>query len=45
MSYMMITTHFIDSEWCLNRRIISFSVIEVHIGKSIDKKIVACLQD
>ena len=45
MSYMVITTHFIDSYWCLNRRIISFSAIEDHRGKSIGKTIVACLQD
>ncbi|KAH9672274.1 zinc finger BED domain-containing protein DAYSLEEPER [Citrus sinensis] len=38
-------THFIDSNWCLNRRIISFSAVEDHRGKSIGKKIVACLQD
>ncbi|KAH9705268.1 BED-type domain-containing protein [Citrus sinensis] len=37
MSYMVITTHFIDSYWCLNRRIISFSAIEDHRGKSIVK--------
>ena len=45
MSYMVITTHFIDSDWCLNGRIISFSVIKNHRGKLIGKKIVACLQD
>ncbi|KAH9650294.1 BED-type domain-containing protein [Citrus sinensis] len=45
MSYIVITAHFIDSDWCLNRRIISFSVIEDHRGKTIGKKIVACLQD
>lgn len=37
--------HFIDSDWCLNIRIINFSVIEDHRGKMIDKKIIACLQD
>ncbi|KAH9672273.1 zinc finger BED domain-containing protein DAYSLEEPER [Citrus sinensis] len=42
---MVITAHFIDSNWCLNRRIISFSAVEDHRGKSIGKKIVACLQD
>ncbi|KAH9687240.1 putative AC transposase [Citrus sinensis] len=45
MSYMVITAHFIDSDLCLNMRIISFSAIEDHRGKSIGKKIVACLQD
>ncbi|KAH9744069.1 BED-type domain-containing protein [Citrus sinensis] len=45
MSYMVITAHFIDSDWCLNKRIINFSAIEDHKGKSIGKKIVACLQD
>ena len=41
----MITIHSIDSDWSLNRRIITFSVIEDHSGKSIGKKIVACLYD
>lgn len=41
ISYMVITAHFIDSD--LNRRIISFSAIEDHRGKSIGKNIVACL--
>ena len=45
MSYIVITTHFIDSDWCLNMRIISFSVIEDHRRKSIAKKIMTCLQD
>ncbi|KAH9651254.1 BED-type domain-containing protein [Citrus sinensis] len=43
MSYMVITAHFIDSDWCLHRKIISFSVIEDHKGKSIGKKIESCL--
>ena len=43
MSYMMITTHFIDSDWCLNMRIISFSAIKNYRGKSIGKKIVTYL--
>ena len=42
---MVITTDFIDNDWCLNMRIISFSVIEDHRGKSIGKKIMACLQN
>ena len=45
MSYMVITVHFIDSDWYLNMGIISFSAIEDHIRKSIGKKIVACLLD
>ena len=43
MSYTMITSHFIDSDWCLNKRITSFSMIENHKGKKIGKKIIACL--
>ncbi|KAH9648097.1 Dimer Tnp hAT domain-containing protein [Citrus sinensis] len=35
MSYMVIIAHFIDSYWCLNMRIISFSAIEDHRGKLI----------
>ncbi|KAH9679903.1 BED-type domain-containing protein [Citrus sinensis] len=45
MSYMVITTHFIDSDWCLIKRIISFNAIKDHRGKSIGKKIMACLQN
>ncbi|KAH9762815.1 hypothetical protein KPL70_000946 [Citrus sinensis] len=43
MSYMVIISHFIDSDWCLHRKIISFSIMEDHKGKSIGKKIEACL--
>lgn len=38
MSYMVITAHFIDNDWCLNRRIISFSLVEDHRRKTIGKK-------
>ena len=42
---MVITTHFIDNNWCLTMRIISFRMIEDHRGKTISKKIVTCLQN
>ena len=40
---MVIIAHFINSDWCLNERIISFNMIEDHREKSIRKKIVAYL--
>ena len=43
MSYMVIITHFIDIDWCLNKRIISFRVVEDHKEKTIGKKIEAYL--
>ncbi|KAH9724680.1 BED-type domain-containing protein [Citrus sinensis] len=43
MSYMVVTIHFIDSDWCLHRKILSFSVIKDYKGKLIGKKIEACL--
>lgn len=45
MSYIVITAHFINDHWCLNRKIIGFSVTEDHRRKMIHKKIIACLQD
>lgn len=27
MSYIVITTHFIDSNWCLNMKIIELSIL------------------
>ena len=45
MSYMVITTHFIDSDWCLHKKIINFSVIEDHKRKSIGKKIETFLRE
>ncbi|BFG20774.1 hypothetical protein CerSpe_070480 [Prunus speciosa] len=36
MGYMSLTAHFIDKEWCLNKRIICFKMIEYpHTGESL----------
>ncbi|KAH9650061.1 BED-type domain-containing protein [Citrus sinensis] len=43
--FKSLISHFIDSDRCLHRKVISFSVIEDHKGKSIGKKIEACLHE
>ena len=36
MGYMPLTAHFIDKDWCLNKRIICFKMIEYpHKGESL----------
>ncbi|XP_024035554.1 zinc finger BED domain-containing protein RICESLEEPER 2-like [Citrus sinensis] len=42
---MVITTHFIDAEWVLHKRILSFTLIANHQGDGIRKLIEACLID
>ncbi|KAH9697522.1 BED-type domain-containing protein [Citrus sinensis] len=44
-NYMVITTHFIDVEWVLHKRILSFTLIANHKGDGIRKLIEACLID
>ena len=44
ISYMVITGHFIDSDWQLHRRILSFCPITNHKGDTIGRLIESCLQ-
>ncbi|XP_022874249.1 zinc finger BED domain-containing protein RICESLEEPER 4-like [Olea europaea var. sylvestris] len=45
VNYMSLTAHFIDSDWTLNKRILSFCVVPNHKGETIGKMIETCLQD
>ncbi|XP_068336483.1 zinc finger BED domain-containing protein RICESLEEPER 2-like [Pyrus communis] len=43
VNYMVITAHFIDSNWKLHKRILNFCVIANHKGNSIGKLLEVCL--
>ncbi|KAL0541492.1 hypothetical protein IC582_021537 [Cucumis melo] len=40
---MVITTHFIDSEWVLHKKILSFCQVANHKGETIGRAIESCL--
>ncbi|XP_070668554.1 zinc finger BED domain-containing protein RICESLEEPER 2-like [Malus domestica] len=42
-NYMVLTSHFIDHEWNMHKRIINFCVIPNHYGTTIAKLIESCL--
>ena len=44
-NYMVITPHFIDAEWVLHKRILSFTPIANHKGDGIRELIETCLID
>lgn len=43
ISYMCITAHYVDAEWNLKKKIISFCQIANHKGETIGKLIESCL--
>jgi hypothetical protein len=43
LNYMIITTHFIDSDWNLYKRILNFCLIPNHKGDTIGEKILSCM--
>ncbi|XP_024972668.1 zinc finger BED domain-containing protein RICESLEEPER 2-like [Cynara cardunculus var. scolymus] len=43
INYMCVTAHFIDGEWKLNKKAISFVPIHSYKGESISKAIESCL--
>ncbi|XP_019190332.1 PREDICTED: zinc finger BED domain-containing protein RICESLEEPER 2-like [Ipomoea nil] len=45
VSYMVITAHYIDVNWKLHRKIISFKPISDHKGETIAKELENCLID
>lgn len=45
INYMVLTSHFIDSDWRLHKKILSFCPIENHKGDTIGKTIEKNLKD
>lgn len=43
--YMVLTSHFIDCEWKMQKRVLNFVQIANHKGETIGKAIEACLKD
>jgi hypothetical protein len=43
LNYMVITSHFIDSDWNLHKRILNFCLIPNYKGKTIGEKILECM--
>ena len=44
VNYMVLTAHFVDRNWKLHKRIINFSQIQNHKGKTIGKEAKKCLK-
>ena len=44
-SYIVIIAHFIDRDWNLHRKIISFNTINDHSSETIGKQLEKCLID
>ena len=45
INYMSLTAHYIDSDWMLQKRILSFCVLPNHKGDTIGKVIECCLHE
>ncbi|KAG6694115.1 hypothetical protein I3842_09G034200 [Carya illinoinensis] len=45
LNYMCLTAHFIDDDWKLHKKILSFSLVENHKGDTLGKGIEMCLHD
>ncbi|WOG87427.1 hypothetical protein DCAR_0206652 [Daucus carota subsp. sativus] len=43
--YLVLTSHFIDNEWKMQKRILNFCQIGNHKGETIGKAIEACLKE
>uniref|UniRef100_A0A3Q7I4T0 BED-type domain-containing protein n=1 Tax=Solanum lycopersicum TaxID=4081 RepID=A0A3Q7I4T0_SOLLC len=45
INYMVITSHWIDKNWTLHKRIINFCPITSHRGEDLEKSISKCLNE
>nr|KAJ0195633.1 hypothetical protein LSAT_V11C700382370 [Lactuca sativa] len=44
-SYIVVTTHFIDEDWVMHKRIIKFKSLDSHKGEDIGLTLLTCLQE
>ena len=44
VNYMVLTAHFIDNDWKLQKRILNFCTISSHKGDDIARSIEYCLR-
>ena len=42
---MCLTAHFIDSDWKIHKRILSFCLVKNHKGETLRKVVEMCLLD
>ncbi|XP_050262612.1 zinc finger BED domain-containing protein RICESLEEPER 2-like [Quercus robur] len=45
LCYMSLTSHFIDDDWKLHKRILNFCQVDDHKGETIGRKIELCLRE
>ncbi|CAA2954378.1 zinc finger BED domain-containing RICESLEEPER 2-like [Olea europaea subsp. europaea] len=45
ISYMCLTAHWVDDDWILEKRIISFIQVPSHKGNMVAKELIYCLHD
>ena len=45
LNYMYLTAYFIDSDWKIHKRILSFCLVENHKGETLGKAVEMCLLD
>ena len=45
LNYMVLTAHFIDNQWTLQKKILNFCQIANHRGETIGKQIESCLHE
>ena len=45
LNYMCLTAHFVNSDWKIHKRILSFCLVENHKGETLEKAVEMCLLD
>ena len=45
VSYLCLTTHFIDSNWNVHKRILNFTVVKSHKGINIINIVDLCMEE
>nr|KAJ0188773.1 hypothetical protein LSAT_V11C900464680 [Lactuca sativa] len=44
-SYMVVTTHFVDKDWVMHKRVIKFKSLNSHRGEDIGRMLLTCLEE
>jgi hypothetical protein len=44
-NYMVVTAHFIDDDWVIDKRVVNFREVDTHKGEDMARELLVCIHE